>query len=198
MRAFRLLMVLSVVATALLLAPSAFAESGSAEKPFVSGGRIVMNLSAGDYTIKAGRDDKIVVNWETNHDPDDNVKVTIRTDIAGKKANVTTDGPHDNLRIVIEVPATTDLHVDVSAGNVRLTGITGSKDIGSWAGNVDIDVPRPDDYRLMDLAVKAGNIRARGIGVKKDGLFRSFRRSGPGRYTLKVRLTAGNLTLIPA
>jgi hypothetical protein len=195
MRLSRHLASLSVLAAALLLAPAAFAEQGTTEKAFAPGGRIRMDLSAGDYTIKAGREDRIVVTWQTHEYG--RARVSIGVDSAIKSATVVTDGPHNNFHVVIEVPPTADLRIDVSAGNVRVQGVTGSKNIGSWAGNVDIDVPRPDDYKLMDLAVKAGDIRASGLDLNKGGLFRSYRRSGPGQYTLRVRLTAGNVRLLP-
>ncbi|MGE5357507.1 MAG: hypothetical protein ACM3NQ_00705 [Bacteroidales bacterium] len=197
MRGFRLLAVLPTLVATVLVGAPAFANQGKSEKAFVPGGRIRLDLAAAEYTIKAGQDDRIVVSWTTEDDPDVRVRVSIQTDIARKTATVTTGGAH-SVRAVIEVPALTDLHIDITAGNLRVQGITGSKDVGSWAGNIDIDVPKPDDYRLMDLAVKAGDIKARDLGVKMSGLFRSFRRSGPGKYTLRVRLTAGNLRLLPA
>jgi hypothetical protein len=197
MRAFRHVAVLPVLAAAMLLGSQAFAEQGTSEKPFVPGGRIRLDLAAADYTIKAGKDDRIVVAWETERDPDAHVRASIRTNLAEKTATVVTSG-HHGMHVVIEVPASSGLHIDLTAGNMRIQGITGSKDVGSWAGNIDIDVPRPDEYEFMDLAVKAGDIRARQLGVNKSGLFRSFRRNGPGKYTLRVRLTAGNLRLLQA
>jgi hypothetical protein len=41
------------------------AQEGSLERPFVAGGQVRMNLSAGDYRIEAGREDRILVRWDT-------------------------------------------------------------------------------------------------------------------------------------
>lgn len=51
-------------------------------------------------------------------------------------------------------------------------------------------------YAFIDTAVKAGDIRARTLNVSTGGLFRSFTWNGPGRHTLRVRLTAGNVRLV--
>jgi hypothetical protein len=108
---------------------------------------------------------------------------------------VRTTGPRNGFEVVIEVPARTDLNVDLTAGDLRIEGITGNKDVGSWAGNIVIDVGRADEYARVDASVKAGDISAVPFNARKGGLFRSFTWKGPGQYTLKVNLTAGNLVL---
>lgn len=186
---------LALVAAAGLTAGPAAAQPGSSERPFVAGGQVTMDLSAADYTIQAGPDDRILVRWEAGSPADaSSVKVDIQR--TGSGAKLRTRGPKSNLRFVIEVPARTDLHVELSAGNLRITGITGNKDVGSWAGNIDIEVGRAEQYGVVDTAVKAGDLRANAWNVATGGLFRSFRWKGPGRLTLRVRLTAGNLRLL--
>ncbi len=187
---------LPFAALVVLAASSAGAQAvkGSTEKPFVQGGRIKLNLSAGDYTIRAGKDDRILVSWDTG-DPDEKGRASITADTKNKTATIVTNGPRGTFHVAIELPTRADLDVDVSAGNLRIEGITGNKKVGSWAGNVDIDVGRPEDYGRVDAAVKAGDLTASAFKVVKSGLFRSFSWQGPGHYTLDVRLTAGNLRL---
>ncbi len=192
---------LPFVVAALLFVPGSPADAqavkGSTEKAFVQGGRIKLNLSAGDYTIRVGKDDRIVVSWDTG-DPDEQGRASITADAKNKTATVVTNGPRGTFHVAIELPSRADLDLDVSAGNLRIEGITGNKKVGSWAGNVDIDVGRPEDYRRVDAAVKAGDLTASAFNVVKSGLFRSFSWQGPGHYTLDVRLTAGNLRLYVA
>jgi hypothetical protein len=178
-----------------VLAPaSATAQTGSAERSFAPGGQVRMNLSAADYTIEAGRDDRILVRWETRS-PEDAARVKVDIQCQGSAATITTRGPHNNLRMVIELPAREDLHVDLSAGDLKIRGISGNKDVGSWAGDIDIDIGHGEEYAVIDTAVKAGQISAGPMHVSHGGLFRSFRWNGPGHYTLRVRLTAGDLRL---
>ncbi len=183
------------VSVVLLTAP-VWANQGQQERPFVAGGQIRLDLSAGDYTIKAGRADRILVEWRTSSD-DSQVRVSIAADAAAKTATILTDGPHNNVKVVIEVPSVSDLRLNLSAGDIRVIGITGNKDLGSWAGDIDIDVPHPEEYGHVDVRVIAGDITAQSFGAARSGLFRSFSWDGPGRYTLRVRLTAGDLRLFP-
>jgi hypothetical protein len=189
--------VISVVAFAALLLAATFAgaQQGSFERPFALEGKVRMDLSAGDYTIQPGRDDRILVRWETRS-ADEAAGVRIDIQRNGSVATLTTKGPHNNFRVVVEVPARTDLHVDLSAGDLTIRGISGNKDVGSWAGDINIDIGDGKEYASIDVAVKAGDITARPLNVSKGGLFRSFTWKGPGRNTLRVRLTAGDLRLL--
>ncbi len=186
--------VVQVAFLLLLLSRVAWANQGSAEKAFVSAGQIHLNLSAGDYTIKAGRPDRIRVEWRTPCEEPGRVAIDADTD--RKTATIATDGSH--ITVVIEVPSVSNLRVDLSAGDLRVTGITGNKDLSSWAGDIDVEVQHPDDYRSVNARVTAGDITARQFGVALGGLFRSFSWNGPGQYALRVRLTAGDLRLYPA
>jgi hypothetical protein len=96
----------------------------------------------------------------------------------------------------VEVPARTDITSRLSAGDFRIQGISGNKDVSSWAGNVVIEVVRPEEYKTVSASVTAGDLDASAFDVKKGGLFRSFSWKGPGTYKLDVRLTAGDLRLI--
>ena len=190
----RLVLVFALLAGLSLVASSAAAQGASVERPFAPGGQVRMDLSAADYTIEAGQADRIVVRWETRS-TEDAARVKVDIQRQGSAATITTHGPHNNLRMVIEVPARTDLHVDLSAGDLKIRGLEGSKDVGSWAGDIDIDVGHATDYATAEASVTAGDLTASAFKVTKSGLFRSFSWRGPGRYTLRVKLTAGNLRL---
>lgn len=190
----RLVAVFAMLAGLLLLPGSAAAQGATVERQFAPGGQVRMDLSAADYTIEAGRDDRILVRWEV-HSPEDAARVKVDIQRQGSAATITTKGPHNNFRVLIELPARTDLRVELSAGELKIRGIEGSKDVGSWAGDIDIDVGRASDYATAEASVRAGDLTAPAFNVSKSGLFRSFSWKGPGRYTLRVKLTAGDLRL---
>ena len=73
--------------------------------------------------------------------------------------------------------------------------IRGNKDIEMHAGDVDIDVGRPEDYKHVDAALWAGDLTATPFHVNKGGLFRSFDWNGNGPYRLHAHLMAGDLRL---
>ncbi len=193
----RLAVIFAVLAGLSLAPSSAAAQGASVERPFARGGQVRMDLSAGDYTIEAGRDDRVLVRWEVQSS-DDAARVKVDVQRQGSTATVTTRGPHNNFRVVIELPARTDVHVELSAGDLKIRGIEGSKDVGSWAGDIAIDVGRANDYATVEASVKAGDLTASAFKVSKSGLFRSFSWKGPGHYTLRVKLTAGDLRLYEA
>ena len=169
-------------------------EQNSLTRPFASGGRVRMDLSSGAYTIQSGRDDQILVRWTTTT-PDEMAGVKVDVVIHGADADITTTGPRNHFEVIVELPARTDLDTTLSAGSLRILGISGNKRVQSWAGNIDIDVGRPEDYGSVHASVTAGELMASPFNATKGGLFRTLSWKGPGRYTLDVRLTAGDLRL---
>ncbi len=193
MRRSALVLVLLLVSAGAASAQPKIAPQ-SAEKTFAAGGRVWMDLSAGDYRIMAGAGDRVRVEW-TYSDPDDEGSFKHEMRVEGRDLTLRTRGPRGGMRVVVEVPARSDLTVRLGAGDLRITGVEGSKDLSSWAGNISVDVGAPDTYASVEASVTAGDLSAAPFSINKSGLFRSFSWKGGGRYTLKVRLTAGDLEL---
>jgi len=169
-------------------------QGDSVTRPFAPGGAIRMDLSAGAYVIQPGRDDQIVVRWKTTT-PEEMASVKVDVRVRGTDADIVTNGPRNHFDVTIEVPARSNLDARLSAGDLRIYVIEGNKRVESWAGRIDIDVGRPEDYASVQAKVTAGELVAGPFDQKKGGLFRSFDWKGPGRYTLDVRLTAGDIRL---
>ena len=162
-----------------------------ADKPFAAGGGIELQLDGGDYVIRAS--------------PDEHVRVSFAGNTGNAVADLTTssthatlaikDTPHSNFRATVEVPATADVTVHLSGGNLEIGAITGNKDIDSRAGNVTISIPNSKDYGTVDATVKVGNLDAGPFGNSDSGLSPHLKWSGSGKYTLRASLGAGNLEL---
>jgi hypothetical protein len=162
-----------------------------ADKPFAVAGSIEMQLDGGDYTIRASPDEHIRVSFEGNTG---NAAVDLGT--SGTHANLAIkDTPHSNFRATVEVPATADLTVHLSGGNLEIAAIAGNKDIDSKAGNVGIAIPNSNEYGTVDATVKVGNLNAGPFGDSGSGLSPHLKWSGSGKYTLRASLGAGNLEL---
>ena len=162
-----------------------------ADKPFAAAGSIEMQLDGGDYTIRASPDEHIRVSFAGNAG---NAAADLGT--SGTHANLAIrDTPHSNFQAIVEVPATVDLTVHLSAGNLEIAAITGNKDIDSKAGNVGIAIPNSNDYGTVDAAVKVGDLNAGPFGNGGSGLAPHLKWSGSGKYTLRASLGAGNLEL---
>jgi hypothetical protein len=161
------------------------------QKDFASGGKIEMQLEGGNYEIRPAAGDQIRVSFKGNYE--------------GATSDVTTNGtqatiavkntPHRNFNAIIEVPKTADVTVHLAAGNLEMAAITGNKNIESGAGNMEIAVGNSQDYASVDASNKAGNIDANPFGKSESGVMKHITWSGPGKYTLRVDLGAGNLEL---
>jgi hypothetical protein len=164
-------------------------------KKFVSGGQVLLRLSAGAYRIAGTSDDEIQVRWRTR-DLEDMRRVRVEVEVSGSQAKIRTDGPSDHLEVNIDLPARTDLTVYLSAGELDIRDIEGSKDIDMWAGEVNVRVGDPAKYRHVDTSVRFGEIDAMPFHVNKEGMFRGFKADGAGLYDLRVKLFAGEVTLL--
>lgn len=188
------LAVLSIAPTQ-LGAQALFAQSTGSpvEKGFVSGGKIEITLESGDYNIRASSDNRIHV--RLNEASAKGVKVKLTAN--GKSAELRVENtPHNNFHATIEVPALTDVRVRLTAGNLEIAGIKGDKDIEANAGNLNISVGSSNDWSDVDASVTAGGLHAPAFQTASEGLFRSFKWKGPGKYKLHVHLTAGDINLL--
>jgi len=180
----------SVGASAMLMAQNV------TEKPFVSGGRIELWLSAGDFDVRPSPDNRIRVTLTENAG---NRKVELTaTGTQGKV--VLRDAPNNgtfsivsNFGAVIEVPKSSDLMIRMWAGDLSVTGVAGNKDIENKAGDVNIAAD-PNSYSKVDASVAIGDLSAGPFGEAKGSfLSKSLNWSGKGKYTLRATLGAGDL-----
>lgn len=186
---------LLVLTPALIPAQQTTRTSDSLERAFGSGGRVRMDLSAGEYVIQGAPENRVHVEWRVRN-PDQLWRVKTRADVRGSQARIETDGPNNGgLRAVIRVPVRTDLDIRLTAGDLSIEGIEGNKEVELYAGEVDVDVRRAADYRRVDASVWAGEIDAPAFSASKGGLFRSVDWNGTGPYYLRVSLWAGEVRL---
>ncbi|HJZ76107.1 MAG TPA: hypothetical protein VKE51_30435 [Vicinamibacterales bacterium] len=169
--------------------------SGSLERPFAANGLVKMDLVAADYRVNGSAQDRVRIDWSV-HDAEALAKVQARAEIRGRELAITTNGPSNRgLKFTIEVPSQSDLYVRMTAGDLTIGGVRGNKDVELRAGDLRIDVGRPEDYRTVDASLWAGDLKASAFQVIKEGLFRSFDWTGSGQYRLHAHLMAGDLYL---
>jgi hypothetical protein len=176
-------MVLAIVVVGAVIA-------SAQEKPFVSGGKIDVQLSGGDYNIVPAADNRIRVTLKNGG--------ATKVDISASGSSATvkiSNTPSNMFSATIEVPKVSDISLHLSGGDLTIAEIAGNKDIDAYAGDVTIAVGDPKQYASVDTAVKAGDLKAQPFGGSKSGLLQSFTWNGKGKYTLRVRLGAGDLEL---
>jgi hypothetical protein len=174
---------------------TADASSDPAEIQFMQGGTVALDLEAGNYDIVPSSDDKITVNYDVNGEKNSRL-VRISSGVSGSDARIEVRSSSSNFHCEIAVPEKSNLFVRLSAGNLKVDGIEGSKDIEGQAGNLTIDVGDTAKYGPVYASVTSGNLQANPWSVQKSGLARSFSAKGSGPYGLHAHVSAGNLVLV--
>jgi hypothetical protein len=195
----RVLMTVTVVALAFAspaVRGAVIDDDDAIERPFAPGGVVRLALASGDYTLRGGSNDRLVVRWtaQEHATASDLRKLAVEVQVTGATALVDTDGPADRVRFTIEMPTRSDLHLRMRAGDLLVEGIEGHKDIRITAGDVEVEV-EPATLARARASVTFGGLDASPLGIRKSGIKRSFTWLGAGAYTLDARLFAGDLTL---
>ena len=168
--------------------------SDSLERTFAEGGRIRLDLSAGDYTISGSADAKLHVEWSVK-EASQLKEVRVSPKVTGSEAVVEVQGPRNDFHVRIRVPARSDLVVRLTAGDLRIKGIQGNKDVEQHAGDIEIEVGPVSELKHVEASVWAGDLTASPLKISKGGLFRSFQWYGKGRYDVQAHLKAGDVKL---
>jgi hypothetical protein len=166
------------------------------EAPLPSGIPLRLYLRSGDIHLVGGDGNKISVDISgKNADKSKDVKHHLIVQ-GGSAEFRLSGGPRNDFQITVHLPKNCDVFLRVPAGDVTVEGIAGDKDIELHAGDLSIHVGNPDEYSHVDASVSAGDVSASPFGESHSGLFRSFRKSGSGRYKLHAHVGAGDLTLL--
>jgi len=152
-----------------------------------------IELSSGDYQIVASSSDSIAVIYDERSSEEPKVEIKIGSGHGVNELKIA--GPRKKFHAVIEVPKKTDLRVRMNSGGLRVGDVEGNKDIEVHAGNLELSALRPQDYARADFSVRVGDVYAPLFKTAKNGLWRSFKTVGPGKYRLHAHVDVGDLTL---
>ena len=194
------LLSLAVFSTPLLMAQSKKIEATDLpEHPFQvdypSGSQMSLRLRSGDVRVVGKEHNQISVRVEAR-DPERAREVKVYFERFENSAELRVwGGPKNDLQIIIEVPKNTGLFVRMPAGQLEISDVTGDKDVQLHAGDLILHVGDPADYSHVDASVVTGGLEAPPFHEDHGGLFRSFQKSGNGRYRLHAHVGAGDLTL---
>lgn len=167
----------------------------SAQKKFVSGGTVRLHLEAGGYTIVPGDSENITVTYRAGTEAElDRVRVEINPTAMSAEVYVSKT-PHNHFQATIEVPRNSNLWARLSAGELNIEDVEGDKNIEVIAGQIQIDIPHPEQYGRRDASVTTGSIESSAFAVSKGGLFRSFEQHGQGKYRLHAHILSGEIDL---
>ena len=162
---------------------------------YPTGSQLSLHLRSGDVRLVGSRDNKLSVRVEA-----ENMEKAREVRVAFERFEHTGElwvsgGPRDNLQIFVEVPKATGLFVRMPAGQLEIEDIIGDKDVQLRFGELIVHVGDPAAYSHVDASVTTGGLEAPPFHEDHGGLFRSFTKSGNGRYRLHAHVGAGDLTL---
>lgn len=186
-------------------APPAMAQSKRVEAtnlpdhPFQvdypSGSQLTLRLRSGDVRVVGSGENKVSVRVDAkNLERAREVRVTLDRSDQSAVLRVS-GGPRNDIQITVEVPRDTGLYVRMPAGELEIRDVRGDKDIQLHAGELIVHVGNPADYSHVDASVTTGGLEAPPFHEDHGGFFRSFHKSGNGKYRLHAHVGAGDLTL---
>jgi hypothetical protein len=162
---------------------------------FPSGSKLRLHLRSGEFRIVGRSDNKIAVRL-AGRSSDNARDLTVRFRRRDNDADLRVfGGPRNNLEVTIEVPSSVTLFARMFAGDLSVEGVSGDKDVELRAGDLTISVGDAADYGHVDASVLSGDIEAAPFHESHGGLFRSFEKTGAGKYRLHAHVGAGDLTL---
>jgi hypothetical protein len=200
-----LLASMTLVATAVSLIPAEVPQTKLSvtnlydhpfDVDFPAGQRIRLDFRSGEFRV-VGRDANKICVRANGHNAEKAREMTVTFKHFGNHADlgVSSGAIKDGPAITVEVPKISGLVVRMPFGDLTVEGVSGDKDVELHAGDLNIEVGDAKDYGHVDASVNAGDLSAGPFGESRDGLFRSFQKTGTGHYRLHAHVGAGDLTL---
>jgi len=162
---------------------------------FAAGGELRLRIRSGEVHVVGTDQNRISVELSGRKVREAHgVRVTLAEKRGVSELRVS-GGPKNDLTITIRIPRATNIYARIPFGEVHVEGVEGNKDISIHAGDLTVGVGRSSDYGRVEASVLTGQLDGEPFGEEHGGLFRSFRKDGPGKYRLYAHVGAGQLTL---
>jgi hypothetical protein len=208
-----------VLAAVLAGAVPASAEQTQTERfdrtiPFASGGRVSLKNFSGDVRITAGAGGQVVIHAVRRATRERLANIRLDVVVSGSaieiEANKRASGwREENNNVVetdfdIQVPASTELDIDVFSSDVDVTGMDGNQKLNAFSGNltlrdvtgsiraktfsgdIELDVTRAGQVPDLDIETFSGDVKAR---VPEQGQARVEFSGFGGHFESDVPLT---------
>ena len=165
------------------------------ETDLASGTALRLHFHDGDFRVVGSDSAKIFIHAEgKNIDQADRIKIHLQRSDNALELTLS-NVPKKELQVTIEIPKSTNLYARMRGGDLSVLGVTGDKDLELTGGDLTIGIGNPEDYALVDLSVKYGDISGTQFGDPKGAVGNSLRKNGNGKYNLHAHVTAGDLIL---
>jgi hypothetical protein len=204
-----------------LVAVTASAES-KVRHPFESSvprgnvRRVVVDIPAGDVTIRNGAADRLAVSGYVSREPDSpgsrdkeqrivndttveiyasNQEAIVRRRF-GPEADSWRGSMFSDYKVVVDVPAGVSIDLQTRYGDVSIEGSFGDIDVDLRAGEIDLRIPQRD-VRQLNASCRVGEVHTQ-IGddiVDREGVFPGKTRysNAAGKSIVNIHVTAGEI-----
>jgi hypothetical protein len=177
-------------------AEKAQGETRTETRAFAPGGSLHLTMRTGDVRILKGDTNQIRVRYTSESQRSDFADhVTLRFDVHGKDATIDFHMPtHGDVAVEVEVPAQTDLRVNLSVGDVTVRGVEGNKDLEVHVGDIEVEPVRQASYRRLEASTHIGDITTAEYMRVHGWLGNSVKSDGTGAYRVHVHTRIGDIT----
>lgn len=217
MRTFLLTVAVTLVPVVTAVADDEVAHTISTSVARGSIRRVIVDIPAGEVSVRNGNADRIAISGEVSRDYDGHrlrnkqqrivddidVEIFVNRDEAlirrkfGPNAQTwSAKSWHSNYRLTVEVPRGLDVDIETRYGELKLEGEFGDVNIDLRAGEVHLRTPRASVHEL-NASVRIGEVHTNFGESREDheGIFPSrthFVNTG-GRSRINVHTTVGEL-----
>jgi hypothetical protein len=172
------------------------AETRTETRAFAPGGSLHLTMRTGDVRILKGDTNQIRVRYTSESERSDFAdRVTLRFDVRGKDATIDFHMPsHGDVAVEVEVPAQTDLRVNLTVGDVTVRGVEGNKDLEVHVGDIEVEPITQTGYRRLEASTHVGGITTAEYVRVRGWIGNSVKSDGTGTYRVHVHTRIGDIT----
>lgn len=170
-------------------------ETRTETRAFAPGGSLRLTMRTGDVRILKGDTNQIRVRYTSESERSDFAdRVTLRFDVRGKDATIDFHMPsHGDVAVEVEVPAQTDLRVNLTVGDVTVRGVEGNKDLEVHVGDIEVEPITQAGYRRLEASTHVGGITTAEYVRVRGWIGNSVKSNGTGTYRVHVRTRIGDI-----
>lgn len=165
------------------------------ETKLARGTNLRLHLHEGNFRVIGSDSDKVSVHVEGKSvGQAKNIKIRLKR-ASGSVDLKLSHVPKNELQVTIRIPVSTNLYARMRGGDLVVEGVRGDKDLELTGGDLTIQVGNPEEYSLVELSVRFGDVSGTQFGDPKGWLGNSVRKVGTGKYRLHAHVLAGDLIL---
>ena len=164
--------------------------------PLKAGDTLVVEGRPAEITVVGAQRENIHVSCELNpREAAEKIKI-LYTNASGLNRLHFKGGPRNNVRIRIEVPQRTNLKLRAAAGEWKVSGVSGDKDLQVRFGEIWVSPVTTQEYKSVEASVRVGEVDVPGNGVTKKEFLSSFGKGdSSGKYQLRTHVMTGEIHL---